>query len=244
MKFLRPRLSLRLLLIGVAFLCVGLAIWTHRAREQARIIRRIELNGGLVLYKFQLGPFFRKAPINDVNPSPVPDWLLKYLGQDFFHSVQSVWYVNRPGDFRQWVKDLPRLKGLEEISLYTNDLCEEDVSGLSVVLNLKRVSFTGGSNNSGLPIGDRTLEWIGHLPKIQSVSISGQGISPKGLRALLEAKTLREVSIRGCNAFVRDEDANLFSHNNNITDCQIWKTTLDVDVESVYHRFKPIATTP
>ncbi|HEX5102946.1 MAG TPA: hypothetical protein VFV87_04000, partial [Pirellulaceae bacterium] len=46
-----PRFTLRVLLVAVTAVGVGLGIWTHRAREQARIVKLIQDGGGMVCYE-------------------------------------------------------------------------------------------------------------------------------------------------------------------------------------------------
>src|SRR5262245_54423169 len=74
-----PRFTLRVLLFVVTSVGIALGYWTHRARQQQRIVGLIEAGGGSVYYEHE-GPL---AP----RRSPVIAWLAESLGRDYVEDV-------------------------------------------------------------------------------------------------------------------------------------------------------------
>src|SRR5262245_56783739 len=86
------RFSLRAVLLLVTSLCIGLGIWTQRAKTQRRAALLIEQSGGHVDYLYEV----RRFPGGDLAfESPLPSWLIKTFGADFFHTVTEVRIHNR-----------------------------------------------------------------------------------------------------------------------------------------------------
>ena len=103
----RPRIrlhfTLRLLLATLTLLCLALGWWTHRAREQQRLVVRIRESGGRVEYDYQRSEQFIRSLKKWQSVSQVPKWLLDLLGEDYFHEVIEVW-ISDPS----LLSDLPR----------------------------------------------------------------------------------------------------------------------------------------
>src|SRR5436190_14020071 len=76
------RFTLRLLFAAVTVLSILLGIWTHRAREQRRLVERIRAAGGKVRYRpkssMEFGPFGRM---------PIPQAIVGWLGNDYVYDV-------------------------------------------------------------------------------------------------------------------------------------------------------------
>src|SRR5258707_8959804 len=86
----RPRLrfTLRLLIAFVTLLCIALGIWTHRAREQRRLVDAIRRSGGNAYYDYQS---WGTSPIK--RQSRLSQWLLNQIGADYFHDITAVTVV-------------------------------------------------------------------------------------------------------------------------------------------------------
>src|SRR5690349_11337960 len=80
--------SLCSLLAVVAALCVGLGLTVNRAHHQRDTVHAILAAGGQVWYHHQH---------NDRNewdpkvPPPAPDWLRRFVGDDYFQDVGMIW---------------------------------------------------------------------------------------------------------------------------------------------------------
>jgi hypothetical protein len=111
----RPRLrfTLRLLLAALTLLCLAFGLWTHRAREQRRIVQRLYGGGlGEVVYDFEFDASEREKA-----KSPIPPWAINLLGIDFFHQVKAARTSNS-----DLFKELPRLSTLEDLFVQCDEL--------------------------------------------------------------------------------------------------------------------------
>ena len=91
---LRPRVSLRFLLLLTTFVAVWIGLHLQRTRRQQDSIAAILDYGGWIRYDYQMkadGSYDPKAS------SWVPGWLLDLAGADFFHSVVEVNFVYSEG---------------------------------------------------------------------------------------------------------------------------------------------------
>src|SRR5262249_6136579 len=170
---------------------------TQRARQQRRIVQRIHKSGGVAIYEFRLGPIRRST--NFIYESPVPHWLTSALGDDYFHSVSAVVLDFRHIEDRALLKEVPKLTGLQEFSLNADRLTYEEFGPFARATNLRTVRLHCSGANHYFEITDRSLELLGSLPKIQTVSIDGDHFTEKGLKGLARATTLEEVYLSGCD---------------------------------------------
>ena len=191
------RFTLRLLLALLTVLCIALGVWTQRARQQRLIVQRIRKSGGVAIYEFRLGPIRRLA--NFIYESPVPRWLISALGDDYFHSVSTVVLDFRHSENRALLKEVPKLTGLQAFGLNADHLTDEEIGAFARATNLRTVWLHCSGANHYFEITDRSLELLGSLPRIQSVSIEGDHITERGLKGLARATTLEEVYINGCD---------------------------------------------
>src|SRR5262245_8618466 len=98
--------SLRTLLLAmlVLSLCLALFAWRlQRARRQAAAVATIRKLGGAVSYDYQrIDP--TKSNYDLQAESPIPEWLLKPLGEDFFHEVTGSEMNRRPPESAEEVQ--------------------------------------------------------------------------------------------------------------------------------------------
>ncbi len=191
-----PRFTLRLLLAVLTVLCIWLGIHTHRAREQKRIVRRIELSSGRVSYDYEspgtFGPF---GPPGEA-ASSVPPWLLDRLGVDFFHSVVAA-HILDPGD----LPDVCRLDTLRRLVVSNAGANDADVLHVARLANLRELTINSGrSYPSDRPtrLTDRSLAIVGQMPNIQSVDLYCAGFTAGGIETLAENDMLTSVVLHGC----------------------------------------------
>ena len=101
------RISLRTTLVVVTVLCLLLGLKVRRAERQKEAVAWVKKIGGNVGYDYEHHE--NGKPIDDPR-LPGPQWLLDYLGVDYFASVEFVWidYSN--------VADLSPLVNLPNLS--------------------------------------------------------------------------------------------------------------------------------
>jgi hypothetical protein len=214
------RFTLRLALVAITLLCIGLAVWTQRAREQRRIVQHIDVAYGSVDYDYEQIP----TPKLPTARSPVPQWLLDRLGVDFFHSVVRA-HVRGKVDMEQ----VSRLTSLRELTIWKHDLTDEQFAHVARLRNLQ-VLIVQSDMHASLPgdypdttqIGDASLAVVADLPNLQRVYLDGTRFGPEGLARLAESASLRDVCVNCCDERVRPEHAEPFRGRANKLKLRTW----------------------
>jgi hypothetical protein len=195
------RFTLRLLLAFITLLCLALGLWTHRAREQRRVVQRIQQSGGHVYY--DEGPMF--IPV--VMSRSTYDWLDKALGHDFHVRVASVIIFDC-----ELVRDLDKLPGLMRLHVYDSALTDDDLKVLLRCHDMRelvvgKTHYSKGLDPSSKPdIGDKSLKVIARMPQLEYATLFGEGFSRTGIQALASSKSLRSLEIGSCDETVGVSD--------------------------------------
>lgn len=212
LPWLRPRITLRLLLALVTLICIWLAIHVQRAKRQKAAVKFHEVRSSRVYYDYmQEGSpqtqAFRSAR-NRLSTSPVPDWLLRPLGEDFFHSVMEIEVY----DCDQ-LRDLEAFPGLQVVWTIGNGINDQDVEHVARLRTLRQFHVRGGYNlwnrESQSDLTDRALHLLARMPRLEKLTATGS-FSADGLAALAKSRSLREVTITGCDESVTPATAELF----------------------------------
>jgi len=187
-----PRFTLRVLLVVVTLLCIGLAMWTHRAREQQRLVERIERSGGNIVYDFdELSADFETVTLGT---SIVPGPVLDLFGKDYFHSVTHVTLR----DVRM-LPDLQYLPRLISVCIWDRSIRDGDLAPLACFRGLRALDISSGPGLAATTqIGDQSLVVIAGLPKLEVTTVEGSYITAEGLSALAHSPSLRVVEV-GCD---------------------------------------------
>jgi hypothetical protein len=165
---LRPRFSLRTLLIIVAVVAVLISIPVRRATEQRHAVNEILRLGGSVTYDFESTA--AKEP-------SAPAWLRRTIGEDYFRSVDSVNLNGMPLADDQWalLTLLPTLEGL--------NLAHANVSD-SGLIHLRDLPSLQVLNLEATQISDDGLKYLEALPALEQLSLGDTEISDAGLQTL------------------------------------------------------------
>jgi hypothetical protein len=244
----RLRFTLRLLLAGITLLCLALGLWTHRAREQRRLVERIRKSGGQVYYDFErerVGQYFgvhygyreadQRVFINSRGQSPVPRALLDRLGVDFFHQPVHA-DVHEP----QSLAAASQLTSLEELAITSSGLSDRDLESIAALRRLESLfiipndyfgAVTGYPKTTRL--SDRSLAVIGRLPRIEYLYFYGDRITADGLKSLAAAATLQNVLVTCCEPSVVAADADCFRQTGKIASLEIRRWSPSRDGEEV-----------
>jgi hypothetical protein len=202
------RFTLRLLLVAVTALCMGLAVWTHRAREQRRIVHQIEKTWGSVSYDYESAPPLKSGDAQ----SPVPKWLLDRAGVDFFHRVVRA-HVRGDVDLAQ----VSRLASIRELTIWKHDLTDQQFGHIARMRNLQEL-IVQSDRHASLPgdypdttrIGDPSLAVVAGLPKLRRVYLDGTRFTPEGLASLAQSRSLENVWVNCCDQSVQAQHADPF----------------------------------
>ena len=129
MRF-RLRISLRLLITAISVACIVLGVWTHRAREQQRIVAQIKKNGGWVRYDFQrnLG--------GQATESNLRSALRKYLGEDYFDTIVEV-ETHSAAD----LAELSRFPNIDCLHINISTLTDTQFVPVANLRNLRAIGY-------------------------------------------------------------------------------------------------------
>ncbi len=221
--------SLRTLLLLVTALAVWLGFYVHRANKQREAVAAIQRLGGWLRYDYQIvgGKFDPKAE------SPIPVWLLKALGEVFFHDVVEVNLVyNDDGPRRlenanlsdESLYHLPNLPGVRALLLRDAQATDEGLECVGQLKRLERLLVWDASevsdfgirylrdlknlrdlhiSNSG--ITDDALRVIGTLYRLEHLSLQGNRFTDRGLKHLRKLSRLKSLSIGAGKTRVTDD---------------------------------------
>jgi hypothetical protein len=184
----RLRFTLRLLLALVTLVCICFAIWSHRAREQRRVVERIKTTGGDVYYDFQR-PWHRLS--SQATESRVPRWLLDGLGVDYFHEVTEVDVLDPA-----ILPELVRFRSLKCLTVSNRSLTDASFAPVARLRKLKALSiYPNASGPAVTKVGDQTLRIIGELPVLELANVLGSQITSNGLEALARSTSLKRLQV-------------------------------------------------
>jgi hypothetical protein len=182
-----PRFTLRVLLVFVTLVGVGLGYWTHRARDQRRIVERIEQGGGMVCYE-------RDGPDAPDPRNFAVEWLAKVLNRDYLERV-----VSATIDDRKVLRDARHLTGLESLQIDDAELTDDDLTVLVHYSELRVLRICPADPfaevNAGSQISDISLRRIARLPKLEVADLYGAGFWREGIQSLNSSLTLRKLTV-------------------------------------------------
>ncbi|HEX5102945.1 MAG TPA: hypothetical protein VFV87_03995 [Pirellulaceae bacterium] len=157
-----PRFTLGVLLVAVTVVGIGLGIWTHRARDQRRIVKHIRETSGDVAYAWEP----HVSPQHGTVSSPVPAWLLDRLGEDFFHSVDRA-YGGNEVDLAQ----VSRLTHLRVLEIGKSDLTDSELKCVTRLHSLKELIIHQDQRNpqygGTTKITNRSLALLAQMSQLE-----------------------------------------------------------------------------
>ncbi|HET6879485.1 MAG TPA: PDZ domain-containing protein [Pirellulales bacterium] len=128
MRFsLRPRYSLRLLLVVVTAFSIWLGLYIARVREQRSVIAALEAMNFKVEYSFETDEYGASLPKSHSPPGPA--WLRTWLGDDFFANVTAV-HDRKSKATDDDLRLLLKLPQLKYVSLVNTAAGDELIRGL------------------------------------------------------------------------------------------------------------------
>ncbi len=168
------RYSLRTLLLVIVAVSVGLGWFTARMknaqRQQAAVATIVSLSG-LVVFDDQPDDLTVAPTV-----SPVPGWLRRLLGDDFFRTAVHVVAFNDAT--MEAVRELPDIRRLDFVGSPATD------AGL---VHVRRLSRLESLNLSDTQITDAGLEHLHGLTQLREVCLRGTSVTNEGVKRLQQA---------------------------------------------------------
>jgi hypothetical protein len=211
------RFTLRVLLVTVTLLCIGLAVWAQRAREQRRIVERIQQSGGMVCYAGE-------GPVPAEPRSFAVEWLAGRLGRDYVEEVRAALIHDRAV-----VADAVQLHGLETLGIYDTELTDQDLAPLTGCRNLKSLlvhdTYFLGDSTPKSYITDKSLALIAKLRLLESAELHGAGFTRTGIDAQARSPRLASLEIGLCDQSVVASDFEAIKRLGRIQSLTAWRVS-------------------
>ena len=210
-----PRFTLRVLLVFVTLTGIGLGYWTHRARQQRRIVERIEQGGGMVCYE-------RDGPTAPDPRNFAVEWLAKVLSRDYLEGISAVSIHNREA-----IPNLHHLRGLETLRIIDPNLNDSDLTAIANCRELGVLqigdTYFFGDNAPKSQISDGSLILIARLPKLEIASLHGTGFTRAGIEALAQSPTLKSLEVGLCEPSVVASDFDTIKGLGRVQSLKAWR---------------------
>jgi hypothetical protein len=194
------------LLVVVTTVGIALGYWTHRARQQRRIVELIEAGGGSVYYEHE-GPL---AP----RRGPIIAWLAELLGRDYVDTV-----VEAAVHDRKTVPEALKLHRWRQLQIYGDELDDRQLAQLARCRDLEVLNVDFRLKKVSGP----TLRMLSRLPRLRVLHVSGVLISEAGIRDLAASPTLEVLSIGSCDASVDASDFDAVKRQDRIKTLHVWR---------------------
>lgn len=183
-RWLRPRFGLKLVLALVTGVCVWLGVHSHRAIQQQRAATAIIAAYGTVIYDYQL-----QGDTYTTEASPLPNWLVRMAGADYFHNVAVVRFV-WDDDVGSTLDRVTSFPGLKRLSSDAQQLNNEEIQCLSSLGGLESLSL-----ESNPLLTDEAVEVFRHLPHLHSLALDGTSISDRAVASLASLPRLTFIGL-------------------------------------------------
>ncbi len=153
----------------MAAIAVWLGIFSNRARRQKYVVEKVRALGGTVAYDFQKQKGGRWNDFDFKNSPPGPDWMRRFIGDDYFESVVQIGLQKTPITDSDLVclDNLPDANALEWLNLDNTKISND---GLAHVERFRRLC---GLSLWQTDIDDRGLVHLCKLTNIQSLFLDG-----------------------------------------------------------------------
>ena len=204
---LRPRMSLRVLLVVVTMAAVCLGWLVSSARRQRAALH--SLDAALVMWDYQLpdGNFNRWDP--HAQP-PYPKWFRQLAGNDMLGTVRGVAMVSPTQRI-----SLEPLRSLPDVELLNLTGSQLDEDQLQFVAELKTLHVLNLDMTS---VGDRGLAHLADMDSLAVLSLVSTNVTDAGLVHLHGMKQLQQLDLEGTAV----TDGGVATLQAILPGCQIW----------------------
>jgi Leucine Rich repeat len=192
---MRPRrkrqLSVRLAMVMIVLLAIPLARLAVRARAQKEAVLAISQAGGFVGYDWEFLPDGR------INASPKPpgqSWIHKWLGPDYFQTVERV-LLQRDDNGDDLMEHVGKLEGLRTISITGTKITDAGIAHLAGLSRLRVVYLQWDIHLTGACLVH--LRDKKELTRMTTLNLSGTSITDQGLVHLRALGSLAIVNPAG-----------------------------------------------
>lgn len=192
-RLLRPRISLRAAAIVLTLACVWLGLWTHSARRQQKAVADLTQLGASVIYD---------GTVEDVW---APEWLVRFVGDDYFRDVVSVHLRYRtekrrmhrltPAEFDAAVAAMTELPSLASLLFSHTGVTDDDLARFAPLADQVEQLYFNESRQLNLT-GD-ALTHLATWSRLKSLGMPFGVNNPQALESLEKFPALTELTWSG-----------------------------------------------
>jgi len=179
------RFSLRLLFALLTLVCIALAVWSHRARQQRQLVEQMRLSGGKAAYHQEV--IFGRELVGSFR---VPQQLVAWLGEDYFYEIEDAEILDVA-----LLSKLPRLRNLESLHINAHTLTDNDFEPVSCLRRLKAIDIYGDHDDPNTQIGTRSLALLAKLPELELINLESFRVTAGDLDLLADSKSLEKLYV-------------------------------------------------
>lgn len=242
----RIRLTLRVLMLGIACLAVFLGWQVHKARQQREAVAAVRRHGGDVGYNHD---FVSGVWMDGKNPWG-PKWLRRLIGDEYFQSVVYVRFSYSDSDEgagSESCDDVLKLLSSQDqircVFMFTNDFTSDSLANLKGLANLESLYLMGGTELPdlglesirglrnlkyleivGSTVTDRSMLALADMTNMEVLALESDNISDLGLAAVRKMENLSELRIRGRRespSLITDDGVALVSGLKNLKELEL-----------------------
>jgi Leucine-rich repeat (LRR) protein len=160
-----------------------------QAKRQREAINAIQKLGGSVHYDYE-----ETAPrtVSSSGKAWEPEWLLKLLGEDFFHKPVNLTLFGSPKD-EGWVKAVNNLPSLKTLLMSGGNVSDETLENLAELPNLEELHASSSS------VSDTGLRNLKKFPNLRWLVIHYAKVTDSGLVHVQNLRHLEELVLTGNN---------------------------------------------
>ncbi|MHC4406280.1 MAG: hypothetical protein ACYTG0_42140, partial [Planctomycetota bacterium] len=245
------RFSLRSCFVAFVALCALLLGWFGsklvEARRQQKAVAAIQAQGGYVRYDNHDEELHREMQF----PRPPPrkaSWLRRWLGHDFFHTVEEVGYYNNANanPSLKYLLDLPNvhtvvlpdepvddagldvLRTLPALVCVTWHAAGPPTASIEAVTRLENVEKTSLCNSKS--IGDKHMTMVVRMRKLRELNVWDSAVTDDGVKALATLPQLETLYLDGTD--ITDEALKHLKSTNSLR--TLWVHRTGVTAEAVH----------
>ena len=177
------RISTRTLLLIVLIISAVLGYFSHRARKQEQLVRRLaaeqRASFGFRQDKSEIGSMIPESAIH------APKWLRDLVGDHAFATIYRVHTHKVSEEDLRLLSDFPTIEYLA----LDEGVRDEGMRHVGRLRNLKELEVRS------LHITDKTLSYLSRLRKLEHLRLDGAQITDQGLKQLANLTSLKELSL-------------------------------------------------
>ena len=183
--------------VVISMLAVWLGLHLHSARLQEQSVDAVQESGGEVRYDYQYPEGrYGRDDVDYLATSPVPQWLLDWLGVDFCHDVVEVDVHRNYGNGRENRNAddvlLGRLHGFPELrrlELVHCGITDEGLRRLPILASLETLDLSYSS------VTDDGMPYLGRLKSLKSLELGHTRVNGRGFHRLSRLEHLQVLNL-------------------------------------------------